>query len=85
MREVLHFGRHLARLRLQIGWRAQLTRPARRRVPVARMVLFGLVGLSGVAVNTAALWLLHLHVLQLHYLVARRAGHPGLDRCGTSS
>jgi dolichol-phosphate mannosyltransferase len=69
VREVLHFGRHLARLRLQI---ARERNAASRGAPHARMrmVLFGLVGLSGIAVNSAALWLLHLHVLRLHYLVA---------------
>src|SRR3954471_13788047 len=69
VREALHFGRHLARLRMQI---ARERNDAARQAPRARarMVMFGLVGLSGIAVNSAALWLLHLHVLQLHYLVA---------------
>jgi dolichol-phosphate mannosyltransferase len=69
MREVLHFGRHLARLRLQI---ARERKDAARSAPRARsrLVLFGLVGLSGIAVNSAALWLLHLEVFQLHYLLA---------------
>jgi glycosyltransferase involved in cell wall biosynthesis len=69
VREVLHFGRHLARLRLQI---ARERNDAVRRVPGARMriILFGLVGLSGIVVNSAALWLLHLQVFQIHYLVA---------------
>jgi dolichol-phosphate mannosyltransferase len=69
VREVVNFGRHLARLRLQI---ARERNDATRSVPRARarMVMFGLVGLSGIAVNSGALWLLHLHVLRLHYLVA---------------
>jgi putative flippase GtrA len=69
IREVLHFGRHLARLRMQI---ARERNDAAKKAPRARarMVAFGLVGLSGIVVNSAALWLLHLHVLQLHYLVA---------------
>ena len=69
VREILHFGRHLARLRLQI---ARERNDAARRAPQARsrVVLFGLVGLSGIAVNSAALWLLHLEVFALHYLVA---------------
>src|SRR3954449_10990156 len=69
VREVLRFGRHLARLRLQI---ARERNDATRKVPHARarVVLFGLVGLSGIAVNSAALWLFHLQVFQVHYLVA---------------
>jgi len=69
VREVLHFGRHLARLRMQI---ARERNDAAKQAPRARarMVLFGLVGLSGIVVNSAALWLFHLHAFQLHYLVA---------------
>jgi dolichol-phosphate mannosyltransferase len=68
VREVLHFGRHLARLRLQIAReRKDAQRAASGRT---RLVKFGLVGLSGIAVNSGALWLLHLEVLQLHYLFA---------------
>jgi putative flippase GtrA len=69
VREALRFGRHLARLRLQI---ARERKEATQRVPRARtrLVMFGLVGLSGIAVNSAALWLLHLRVFQMHYLVA---------------
>jgi dolichol-phosphate mannosyltransferase len=67
VREVLRFGRHLARLRLQIAQERNDT----GGVPRSRsLILFGLVGLSGIAVNSAALWLLHLEVLQLHYLLA---------------
>ena len=68
-REVMRFGRHLARLRLQI---ARERDDAARSAPRARtkMLIFGLVGLSGIAVNSAALWLLHFDVLQLHYLAA---------------
>src|SRR3954453_18878761 len=69
VREVLRFGRHLARIRLQI---ARERNDATRKTPHARarVVLFGLVGLSGIAVNSAALWLFHLQVFQVHYLVA---------------
>ena len=68
--EVLHFGRHLARLRLQIA--REQNDAARREPPRARrrLVLFGLVGLSGIVVNSAALWLLHLEFFELHLLVA---------------
>jgi dolichol-phosphate mannosyltransferase len=69
VREGLHFGRHLGRLRLQI---ARERNDAARRAPRARsrLIVFGLVGLSGIAVNSGALWLLHLEVLALHYLLA---------------
>jgi len=68
-REVMRFGRHLARLRLQI---ARERDAASRSVPRARtrMLLFGLVGLSGIVVNSAALWVLHLQALQLPLLLA---------------
>jgi dolichol-phosphate mannosyltransferase len=69
LREVLHFGRHLARLRLQI---AREHKDAARSAPRARsrLVLFGLVGASGIIVNSAALWFLHLSAFRLHYLLA---------------
>jgi putative flippase GtrA len=70
VREVLRFGRHLSRLRLQIARErsdAARSEPPRAR---SRLLLFGLVGLSGIAVNSGALWLLHLEVFRLHYLVA---------------
>jgi dolichol-phosphate mannosyltransferase len=69
LREGLNFARHLARLRLQIARErdaATRARPGARK----RVILFGLVGLSGIAVNSAALWLFHLEAFQLHYLVA---------------
>jgi putative flippase GtrA len=70
VREVLRFGRHLARLRLQIA--REHSDAARQERPGAlrKLVRFGLVGLTGIAVNSAVLWLLHLRVLQLHYLIA---------------
>jgi putative flippase GtrA len=69
LREGLRFGRHLARLRLQI---ARERNDDVRRTPRLRrrLLLFALVGLSGIAVNSAALWVLHAHALHLHYLVA---------------
>jgi dolichol-phosphate mannosyltransferase len=70
VREVLRFGRHLARLRLQIAReRNDAARQERPRLR-SRMLLFALVGLSGLVVNSAALWLLHQQALALHYLVA---------------
>ena len=68
-REVARFGRHLARLRLLVAReRNDAARSAPRRRN--RVLLFGLVGLSGIVVNSAALWLLHMDLLQLHYLLA---------------
>jgi dolichol-phosphate mannosyltransferase len=69
LREVMRFGRHLARLRLQI---ARERGDAGHGLPPlhSRLVMFGLVGLSGILVNSAALWALHMNVLHLHYLVA---------------
>src|SRR3954454_23214891 len=68
-REILRFGRHLARLRLQL---ARERSSAAQGVPPmrSRFVLFGLVGVSGIVVNSLALWALHMNVLQLHYLDA---------------
>jgi len=59
LREGLAFVRHVARLRRGVaGGQRQLL----------RMAAFGAVGLSGVAVNTAALWLF-FEVLGVHHLV----------------
>ncbi|MFC5994861.1 glycosyltransferase [Pseudonocardia hispaniensis] len=71
LREGLHFLHHLARLRLGL-FTAQVDRSVRTSPWhwLLRMFLFGLVGLSGLVVNTVALWLLHQQVLGLHYLLA---------------
>jgi putative flippase GtrA len=69
--EGVKFTRHLLRLRMGLLAR-QVTRSARSS-PVSwltRALAFGLVGLSGLVVNTAALWLLHDQVLHLHYALA---------------
>ncbi|MER5179140.1 glycosyltransferase [Streptomyces sp. NPDC002896] len=59
LREGLAFVRHLGRLRRGVaGGQRQLL----------RMAAFGAVGLSGIAVNTAALWLF-FEVLGVHHLV----------------
>lgn len=70
VREVVRFGRHLARLRLQVA--REHSDVARRERPGAlrKLIRFGAIGLTGIAVNSAALWLLHLRVFQLHYLIA---------------
>ncbi|MFF0558871.1 glycosyltransferase [Streptomyces sp. NPDC004266] len=65
LREGLRFLRHLARLRrpAPAAHRADEGRHAvtgRRELgTTARFLAFGLVGLSGIAVNTAALWFFH--------------------------
>jgi glycosyltransferase involved in cell wall biosynthesis len=69
IREILRFGRHLSRLRLQVARERKVAAGGTSRV-ASRMVLFGIVGVSGLVVNSAALWLLHMHVFGLHYLVA---------------
>jgi putative flippase GtrA len=59
VKEGLAFVRHVARLRRGVaGGQRQLM----------RMIAFGLVGASGIAVNTAALWLF-FDVLGVHHLV----------------
>ncbi len=71
LREGVFFLRHLARLRTQrlvIQLRdAPATRWDRRR-ELGRMIAFGLVGLSGIVVNTAALWSFH-NGLGIHHLI----------------
>ncbi|MGW4215006.1 GtrA family protein [Lentzea sp. NPDC004789] len=71
VRRGLSFAGHLARLRgsllLQQTARSAAASPG---AWVMRAVAFGLIGLSGLVVNTAVLWLLHLQVLQVHYLIA---------------
>ena len=62
LREGLAFGRHLVRLRRTVLGRQLRRRPMTRQARLrqgARAVGFGLVGLSGVAVNTLVLWLFH--------------------------
>jgi len=63
------FLRHLARLRLRrfVGQMRQA--PVGRGRQLGRLLAFGTVGLSGVAVNTAALWLLYT-AGGLHHLLA---------------
>ena len=70
-REGFRFLRHLLRLRLlvllsQVRKSSATGGLARLR----RLVIFGAVGASGVAVNTAALWLLSERAFNHHYLLA---------------
>jgi putative flippase GtrA len=70
--EGVRFVRHLCRL-LADMLAVRLSRPRRFRSwrrPLGRAVAFGAVGASGIAVNVLALWLLSMHTLHLHYLVA---------------
>lgn len=71
LREGLHFAHHLIRLRtgLFAGQAARSVRSSPMQW-LLRVLLFGLVGLSGLVVNTVVLWMLHLEVLGLHYLLA---------------
>jgi putative flippase GtrA len=70
MAEIVRFGRHLSRLRLHIARERNEAPAASLRLRSLRFGGFALVGLSGIAVNVAALWLLHLGVFGLHYLLA---------------
>jgi putative flippase GtrA len=68
--EFARFGRHLARLRLQVARERNDSPDVSLRLRSLRFLLFGLVGASGLAVNVAALWLFHLQAFHLHYLIA---------------
>jgi dolichol-phosphate mannosyltransferase len=66
--EGLTFARHLARLRRDVLARQLRERPAtpaERLRQAVRAVMFGLVGVSGVVVNTAVLWFFY-HRVGLH-------------------
>lgn len=71
LRRGLVFAGHLARLRMAL-LAQQATRSALTSVRgwLLRAFAFGLIGLSGLVVNTAVLWLLHVEVLRVHYLLA---------------
>ncbi|SMD20574.1 GtrA family protein [Kibdelosporangium aridum] len=67
LREGMTFVRHLVRLRTSLSNRRAISSPKKWLVHAGA---FGLVGLSGLLVNTAVLWLLHDHLLDLPYLLA---------------
>ncbi|MFE2432403.1 glycosyltransferase [Streptomyces sp. NPDC059373] len=72
LREGVAFLRHVGRLRRDrlVGQLREGPVSRRERLrQLGRMAAFGLVGLSGVAVNTAALWLLFDRI-GMHHLVA---------------
>ena len=70
-REGLRYLRHLARLRFDV-LKVQLARSSAqsRVVRLRRLLAFGLVGASGMVVNTLALWLLTEKISDQHYLFA---------------
>jgi dolichol-phosphate mannosyltransferase len=71
LREGMAFLRHLVGLRRQRLAKQLSARPVTSRerlLEIGRMIAFGMVGLSGVVVNTAALWLFH-EALGIHHLV----------------
>jgi dolichol-phosphate mannosyltransferase len=68
--EAVRFAQHLARLRLQVARERNDAATASLRLRSLRFLVFGIVGLSGLAVNGAALWMLHLHAFHLNYLLA---------------
>ncbi|MFG1799805.1 glycosyltransferase [Micromonospora carbonacea] len=76
LREGVTFLRHLSRLRGRrlVGQiRRRPRTPADRLRQLVRMVCFGLVGLSGMAVNTAALWFFYEPAGMHHLLGAALA------------
>lgn len=69
--EGLRFARHMARLRFEV-FRRQVKRSsttADRATRLKRFVGFGLVGTTGIAINTLVLWLLSVSG-STHYLIA---------------
>ncbi|WDZ87047.1 glycosyltransferase [Micromonospora cathayae] len=71
LREGANFLRHLSRLRGQrlVGQIRTRPRTLRDRLhELGRLVAFGLIGLSGMVVNTAALWFFY-EPAQLHHLL----------------
>ena len=70
-KEGMRFGRHLLRLRMLV-LRQQIKKSSTTKwtVRVQRMLAFGLVGLSGVVINTAALWAFTRAPMEHHYLLA---------------
>jgi putative flippase GtrA len=69
-REMVRFGQHLLKLRLQVARDRNDAASVSLRLRSLRILAFGLVGLSGLVVNSAALWAFHLSVFHIHYLVA---------------
>ncbi|MDQ1749188.1 MAG: dolichol-phosphate mannosyltransferase [Pseudonocardiales bacterium] len=72
LREGLRFIHHLLRLRLVLlvtQARKSSTRSS-KMARLRRLLAFGAVGATGIAVNTAALWALSGQVVHNHYLIA---------------
>jgi len=68
-REGVRYLRHLARLRLDV-LKVQVARSSQQSplTRLRRLLAFGLVGLTGMVVNTLALWLLTDKIWDHHYL-----------------
>ena len=70
--EGFRFVRHLLRLRLivLVSQFRKSSAPRGGAGRLRRLIAFGVVGLSGVAVNTAVLWLFSGHPFHNHYVIA---------------
>jgi dolichol-phosphate mannosyltransferase len=70
-REGARFVRHLSRLRFAV-LRSQIVKSSSQTPSsrLRRLIAFGMVGASGLVVNTAALWLFTNQLLGTHYLLA---------------
>jgi dolichol-phosphate mannosyltransferase len=70
-REGARFVRHLTRLRFAV-LKVQIARSSAQSTAsrLRRLFGFGLVGASGLVINTLALWFLAGHIWDTHYLVA---------------
>jgi dolichol-phosphate mannosyltransferase len=71
IREGMRYLRHLSRLRLDV-LKKQIAKSSAQSpsLRLRRLLAFGLVGASGLVVNTAALWLLTEGLSDQHYLLA---------------
>jgi dolichol-phosphate mannosyltransferase len=71
LREGVRYSRHLARLRLDVLRRQVATSSTQSMAGrLRRLLAFGLVGVSGMFVNTFALWLFADRIWDNHYLFA---------------
>ena len=75
----MRFLRHLARLRFNV-FKRQVAKSSTQSLAsrLRRLVAFGLVGATGMVVNTLVLWLL-ADVWDQHYLLAAVDRDPGVD------
>ena len=70
-REGARYLHHLARLRFNV-FKGQVAKSSTQSLAsrVRRLVAFGMVGATGMVVNTLALWLLADKIWDQHYLLA---------------